>query len=137
MCPSAVLSYPHPSVLCTCDNRARNAHTIQTADAACSRRVRRAQSFSSHSLLFTSRLFNSCQSAWQSLALAQMLCVEFAMHDEKLEKLPMAHNIYTITSPMLIPLSESQERGNLILREAALSQGLPICVSIRSGGSWF
>ena len=59
------------------------------------------------------------------------------MHNEKLEKLPMAHNVHTITSPVLIPLSESQEGGNLILSESALSQRLRFRAGIVRSGSCF
>src|SRR2546426_4621630 len=67
----------------------------------------------------------------------EMLYVEFAMHDKKLEKLQMAHDVHPVTSPVLIPLSESQEGSNLILSESALSQRLRFRAGIMTRSSCF
>jgi len=59
------------------------------------------------------------------------------MHDEKLEKLQMAYNVHTITSPVLIPLSKSQKGSNLILSESALSQRFRFRAGMMSRSSCF
>jgi hypothetical protein len=67
----------------------------------------------------------------------QMLCVEFTMHDEKLEKLQMPYDVHTITSPVLIPVSKSQEGCNFILSESLLSQRLRFHAGMMSRSSCF
>jgi len=48
--------------------------------------------------------------------------LQLAIPDEKLEKLQMMDQVYAITSPVLIPLSEPQKASNLILSEVILTQ---------------
>jgi len=54
----------------------------------------------------------------------QYLPVDFAVENEELDELQVAHYLHPITTTVLIPLPEPEQRDDLILRETALCQQL-------------
>lgn len=65
------------------------------------------------------------------------LQLNLVMHYEIFEKFQMAHNFHTITTTILIPLAEPEERNNLILREPVLFEGLCFRYGLLNIGNFF
>ena len=59
------------------------------------------------------------------------------MHYKIFEKFQMTHNFHTVTTTVLIPLTEPEEGNNLILRESVLFEGLCLRYSLLNIGYHF